>query len=76
MTVRMKRWMALGATVAMLLAAMAYGTDHTPCYEAYLMSGLNGQQMSFEEFREAYSDSVCSRGESAVVRASTISFER
>jgi hypothetical protein len=40
------------------------------------MSGLNMQQMSFEEFSEAYSDSVCSRGESAVVRASTISFER
>ena len=55
--------MALGATLAMLLAAATgYGTSTSPCYEAYLMSGLSEQQMSFEEFRASYSDSVCGDG--------------
>jgi hypothetical protein len=58
----MRTWMALGATLAMLLAASTgYGPATTPCYEAYLMSGLTEQQMSFEEFRASYSDSVCLR---------------
>ncbi len=63
MAVGMRKWMALGATLAMLLAAaMGYGATTTPCYEAYLMSGLTEHQMSFEEFRGAYSDSVCVTG--------------
>jgi hypothetical protein len=60
MAVGVRKWMALGATLGMLLAAATgYGATTTPCYEAYLMSGLTEHQMSFEDFRESYSDSVC-----------------
>ena len=53
-------WVALGAIVAMMLAAAAaFGETPTPCYEAYLASGLSQQQMGFEEFRELYGDGVC-----------------
>ena len=70
MAVGMRKWMALGATLAMLLAAAAgYGTSTTPCYEAYLMSGVNEQQMSFGEFREAFSDSVCARSDDGATLA-------
>jgi hypothetical protein len=56
-----RRWMVLGATLATMLAgAMALGETPTPCQEAYLMSGLNEQQMSFEEFGEFYADTLCS----------------
>ena len=42
MAVGMREWMALVATLAMLLAAATgYGTTTTPCHEAYLMSGLS-----------------------------------
>lgn len=54
------RWVALGVTMTMLLAAsLAFGEDPTPCYEAYRTGHLTGQQMSFEEFRERYRDDVC-----------------
>jgi hypothetical protein len=33
--------------------------DPTPCYEAYLTSGLSQQRMTFEEFRDLYSDDLC-----------------
>lgn len=53
---RARKWVALGVTVAVMLAAsLAFGENTTPCYEAYLTSGLTHQQMSFEEFRELYS---------------------
>jgi hypothetical protein len=48
-----RKWVVLGATLVLLLGwAMAFGETPTPCYEAYLMSGLSEQQMSFEEFSE------------------------
>ena len=53
------KWVTLGAIVAtMLAAAAAFGETPTPCYEAYLASGLSQQQMGFEEFRELYGDGV------------------
>jgi hypothetical protein len=56
-----RKWIVLGATLAIMLAgAMAFGEAPTPCQEAYLMSGLSEQQMSFEEFGELYSDTLCS----------------
>jgi len=55
-----RKWVALGAVVAtMLAAAAAFGETPTPCYEEYLASGLSQQQMAFEEFRELYGDGVC-----------------
>jgi hypothetical protein len=57
---RSKRWVALGATMTLLLtASLAFGEDPTPCYEAYRTGHLTGQQVSFEEFRERYEDDVC-----------------
>jgi hypothetical protein len=54
---------ALGAAVAtMLTAALAFGEEPTRCREAYLASGFTQQQMGFEEFRELYSDSICTPG--------------
>lgn len=56
-----RKWMVLGATLATMLAgAMAFGETPTRCQEAYVMSGLSEQQMSFEEFSEFYSDTLCS----------------
>jgi len=54
-------WPALGATILalMLAAAVAFGEDSTPCQQAYLMSGLNPQQTSFEEFVELHGDTFC-----------------
>jgi hypothetical protein len=49
--------------VAILATSAALGGTPTPCYEAYLMSGFNPQQMSFEEFRGLYNDtSFCAPG--------------
>ncbi len=60
---RAKKWAALGAVLATVSAAsLAFGEDPTPCYEAYRTSGLTQQQMSFEEFRDTYSDDVCATG--------------
>lgn len=65
------RWVALGVTMTMLLAAsLAFGEDPTPCYEAYRTGHLTGQQMSFEEFRWRYRDDVCAAEDpSATARA-------
>jgi hypothetical protein len=58
--VRTREWVASGVILATMLAAAAtYGETRTPCYEAYLSSGLTQQQMSFEEFREFYGGGVC-----------------
>jgi hypothetical protein len=61
---RARRW-ALGLiVVAILLAASAaFGGTPTPCHEAYLMSGFNPQQTSFEEFRGLHNDTTfCAPG--------------
>ncbi len=56
-----RKWVVLGATLATMLAgAMAFGETPTPCQETYLMTGPSGHQMSFEEFREFYGDTLCS----------------
>ena len=60
---RAMEW-ALGLILVAILATSAAleGTP-TPCYEAYLMSGFNPQQMSFEELRGLYNDtSFCAPG--------------
>jgi len=55
-----RKWIVLGAALATMLAgASAFGETPTPCYEAYLASGLTEQQMSFEEFAEFYGDTLC-----------------
>lgn len=45
-------------------AALAFGQDSDPCYEAYLQSGLTARQMGFGEFRAFYDDTVCARSAS------------
>ena len=61
---RAKKWAALGAVLATATAAsVVFGEAPTPCYEAYRTSGLTQQQMSFEEFRDSYSDDICATGE-------------
>jgi hypothetical protein len=40
-------------------AGLVFGQDSDPCHEAYLESGLSAQQMSFEEFRGVYGETVC-----------------
>jgi hypothetical protein len=55
-----RKWVVLGAALAMMFArAMTFGETPTPCYEAYVTSGLTEQQMSFEEFGEFYGDTLC-----------------
>ena len=48
--------------IAMVGAGLALSTDIDPCREAYLESGLTAQQMTFDEFRGFYSDTLCARG--------------
>jgi hypothetical protein len=70
-SVRARKWAALGLILATMLAAIvvtsaAFGEKQTPCYQAYLMSGYNPQQTSFQEFRGLYSDtSLCAPGGAA-----------
>jgi hypothetical protein len=55
-----RKWVVLGATLVAITAGVtAFGETPTPCYEAYVTSGLTEQQMSFEEFGEFYSDTLC-----------------
>jgi hypothetical protein len=50
----------LGVALALMLAAsLVFGEQPTPCREAYLASGLTEAQMSVEEFRESYGDTIC-----------------
>ena len=61
-----RKWAALVVVLMTMLAAdVAIGEDYSPCYEAYLESGLTAQQMSFDQFRHSYSDSLCAKGEEA-----------
>jgi hypothetical protein len=64
---RASKWVALGLIglmlAAMVAASAALTETQTPCYQAYLMSGFNPQQTSFEEFRGLYGDtSLCAPG--------------
>jgi hypothetical protein len=43
----------------MLASGAALGRDPGPCHEAYLQSGLTGQQMTFAQFHRFYSDTLC-----------------
>ena len=43
----------------MLASGAALGRDPGPCHEAYLQSGLTGQQMTFDHFHRFYSDTLC-----------------
>lgn len=46
----------------MLVTGLAFGEDKDPCYEAYLESGLTAQQMTFDEFRGMYGETLCATG--------------
>ena len=53
--IRPRRWVALGATLAvMVVGAVTSGGDLTRCEQACLAGGLTEQQMGFEEFRKLY----------------------
>ena len=66
---RIGKRVARGAVLATATAAsLVFGEAPTPCYEAYRTSGLTQQQMSYEEFRDSYSDDVCATGERANTR--------
>jgi hypothetical protein len=45
----------------MLMSSVAFGEDHGQCYGAYLESGLTEQQMTFDQFRDFYADTLCAR---------------
>jgi hypothetical protein len=63
MNERLRKWAALVLVLITMLAAnLAFGEDPGACYEAYLESGLTEQQMTFDEFRHFYSDTLCARG--------------
>lgn len=55
--------------IGMLGAGLALGQDSDPCYEAYLESGLTAQQMTFDEFRGFYADTLCANGGNGPVAA-------
>ena len=62
---RATKWAALGLMLAMIVAGgAAFGETQSSCYQVYLMSGFNPQQVSFEEFRGLYSDTsfLCAPG--------------
>ncbi len=62
-TAGVRKWVVLGALVLTgLVASSIYGEEHTPCEQAYLESGLTQQQMSYDEFRKLYADSLCAPG--------------
>jgi hypothetical protein len=59
----MRKWAALVVVLITMLAAnLAFGEDPGACYGAYLESGLTEQQMTFDEFRHFYSDTLCATG--------------
>jgi hypothetical protein len=45
--------------IGLSAAAFVFGQDGYACYEAYLDSGLSVQQMTYDEFRGAYGETVC-----------------
>jgi hypothetical protein len=70
MNERLRKWAALVVVLTGMLAAnLAFGEDPGACYRAYLESGLTKQQMTFDEFRHFYSDTLCARGSENVQAA-------
>jgi hypothetical protein len=58
--VMVKKRMALVAILAIAyVVGTAFGAGYDPCYGAYLESGLNQQQMTFQQFRQSYGDTLC-----------------
>jgi hypothetical protein len=45
--------------IGLSAAGLLFGQDGDPCYEAYLDSGLTARQMTFDEFRGAYGETIC-----------------
>ena len=45
--------------IGLSAAGFFFGQAGDPCYEAYLDSGLTAQQMTYDEFRGAYGETVC-----------------
>jgi hypothetical protein len=60
MAIKTRKWVAWGSILA---TSIAFGEDYGPCYEAYRTSGPTEQQMSFDEFRAFYSETICVRSE-------------
>lgn len=56
-----RKGVALVAMMTMLAAGLAFGEDYGPCYGAYRQSGLTAQQMTFDQFRQFYGDTLCAR---------------
>ena len=66
MNERLRRWAALAVfLVALLASGLAFGQDPGHCYEAYLQSGLTEQQITFDDFRHSYADTLCATDELA-----------
>jgi hypothetical protein len=61
-----RKWVApVVIVVSVLLASSAMGAENDPCYEAYLGGGLNAQQMSVDQFRIYYADTLCKQADEA-----------
>jgi hypothetical protein len=58
--------------IGMLASGTTLGHDPGPCHEAYLQSGLSEQQMSFEDFRHSYSDTLCARDDLAATHGGRV----
>ena len=60
MNAQIKKAAALTVVLTgMLASGAALGHDPGACHEAYLESGLTAQQMTFDHFRDSYSDTLC-----------------
>ena len=60
MNERLRKGAALAVVViGTLVSSIAFGQDPGSCREAYLQSGLTEQQLSFDQFRHSYSDTLC-----------------
>ena len=53
-----RKVVALVALMTMLAVGVAFGEDYGPCYGAYRQSGLTEQQMTFDQFRRFYGDTL------------------
>jgi hypothetical protein len=45
--------------IGLSAAGLVFGQDGDACYEAYLDGGLTVQQMTFDEIRGVYGETVC-----------------
>jgi hypothetical protein len=60
MNERLRKWTALAVVlIGMLVSGSAFGQNPGPCQEAYLASGLTTQQLTFDDFRHSYADTLC-----------------